>query len=119
MKPLIIYLADLVHDYTPCNYVVPLNVGYLAKNVYPGHPFESNICRFEIDERTHHAIDYSLTKHNFTRDKLRALTLTLESVRTSNFLYDFEFGDSGKKEIVGNMDGSFDYHAQLGIPETA
>ena len=30
MKPLKIYLADLVHDYTPCNYVVPLNVGYLA-----------------------------------------------------------------------------------------
>ncbi len=25
-----IYLADLVHDYTPCNYVVPLNIGYLT-----------------------------------------------------------------------------------------
>ena len=29
-RQLRVYLADLVHDYTPCNYVVPLNAGYLS-----------------------------------------------------------------------------------------
>lgn len=61
----------------------------------------------------------TLKKHHFAKGKLLALTLTLESVRTSQFLYDFEFGNSGKKEVAGNMEASFDYHAQLGVPESA
>jgi len=111
-----IYFVEDAIQSKECSYSPEL-VDFL-KNVYPGHIFASNACRFEIDERTKHAIDFSLKKHNFAQDKLRALTLTMESVRTSHFLYDFEFGTSGKKEAVGNMEGSFDYHAQLGVSES-
>ena len=112
----IYFVEDAIRS-KECTYSPEL-VDFLKK-VYPGHVFESNACRFEIDERTKRAIDYSLKKHHFSKGKLLALTLTLESVRTSHFLYDFEFGNSGRKEVVGNMEGSFDYHAQLGVPESA
>ena len=87
------------------------------EQVYPGHVFESNVCRFEITDRTKTAIDYALEKNKFAEAELRALTLALESVRTSHFLYDFTFGHSGEKEIADDVAGSFDYHAQLGVPE--
>ena len=87
------------------------------KQVYPGRVFESTVCRFEITDRTKRAIDYALEKNNFEEAELRALTLALESVRTSHFLYDFRFGRSGEKEIAEDTAGSFDYHAQLGIPD--
>ena len=50
---LTVYLADLVHDYLPGNYIVPLNIGYMAT--------------------------YVQEKFRMQQDPLRALTLALDS----------------------------------------
>lgn len=90
----------------------------ILRQVYPAHSFRSDTCRFEIDRQIKQAIDYELQRFGFDRDPLRAAALALENYH-SYFLYDFEFGASGKKEVVGELTGSFDYHAQLGRPEEA
>lgn len=83
------------------------------KEVYPHHSFETNTCRFEIDEKTRSTIEYHLKKNNFDTNPISAITLTTESVRIGHFMCEFTFG-SQVKEVVGDLAGSFDYHAQLG-----
>jgi len=85
----------------------------ILMQIYPNHTFESNTCRFEIEEGTRRQIRFELQKFDFDHDPLRALALTLEPYH-SDFLYDFRFGASGQKETVGELMGSFDYHGQLG-----
>jgi len=86
------------------------------KTIYPALSFTSNVCHFEIEEKTKNAIDFELNKVGIDKNPVRALALTLESYR-SYFLFDFRFGEGGRKEVVGDLTGSFDYHAQLGTPQ--
>ncbi len=109
-----IYFLDHPVQSKKCEYSDDLvNV---LKKIYPTLSFDSNVCHFEIEEKTKHAIDYELKKVGLEKDPVRALALTLESYR-SYFLFDFRFGSAGKKEVVGDLAGSFDYHAQLGSPQ--
>ena len=80
---------------------------------YPGLRAQSTKCAFDIQPKTKSAIDFDLDRFGFARDPERALALTLESYR-SQFLYDFTFGVDSPVESVGDLSGSFDYHAQLG-----
>jgi radical SAM superfamily enzyme YgiQ (UPF0313 family) len=102
--------------YFPEDVVPTKNVSYseeltqIIKQVFPAATVNSNICNFNIDQKIFSAINFNLKKFRMEQDPLRALTLTLEY--ESRFLYDFRFGEEGKKEILGNLKGSFDYHSQ-------
>ena len=76
---------------------------------------EADVCQFEIDASMKKAIDFELKKFNFERDPVRGLALALETYQRY-FLFDFQFGGGGKKESVGEMTSSFDYHAPVGLP---
>ena len=109
-----IYFLDDPVQSKKCEYSESLvNV---LKKLYPLLSFTSNVCHFEIEEKTKKAIDFELDKVGLKKDPIRALALTLESYR-SYFLFDFSFGSDGRKEVVGDLTGSFDYHAQLGRPQ--
>lgn len=109
-----IYFLDHPVQSKDCEYS-PAMVSVLKK-IYPTLSFISNVCHFEIEEKTKHAIDYELEKVGIEKDPVRALALTLESYQ-NYFLFDFRFGSGGRKEVVGDLTGSFDYHAQLGTPQ--
>ena len=84
----------------------------ILKNVFPYNEFNSNTCTFNIDDASKNNIEFALKKYNFERVPIRALAMTLESYY-NYLLFDFQFGDVGTKETVGNLAGSFDYQAQL------
>lgn len=109
-----IYFLDYPVQFKKCTYSESLV--NILKKLYPLLSFTSNVCHFEIEAKTKSAIDYELEKVGLKKDPVRALALTLESYR-SYFLFDFSFSPNGKKEVVGDLAGSFDYHAQLGLPQ--
>ena len=109
-----IYFLDEAVPSKECTYSE--SVVDVLRKVYPAQSFEVNTCRFSIEQRTKDAIDYELRRFSFEKDPVRALTLTLEAYR-SHFLYEFEFGLTGRREAVGELAGSFDYHAQFGLPQ--
>jgi len=109
-----IYFLDHAVQSKDCTYSD--NLVEALKKIYPALSFTSNTCHFEIEEKTKNAIDFEINKVGLDKDPIRALSLTLESYR-SYFLFDFQFGKGGKKEVVGDLTGSFDYHAQLGVPQ--
>jgi radical SAM superfamily enzyme YgiQ (UPF0313 family) len=88
----------------------------VMNQLYPKLDIQSGECVFTIEQKTIDAIDFELNKFHFETDPRRALALTFETFLT-HFLYDFRFVGSGKKEKVGDLTGSFDYHAPLGLPQ--
>jgi radical SAM superfamily enzyme YgiQ (UPF0313 family) len=87
------------------------------QKIFPALVVNSNKCYFEIEKRIEHAIQVELKKFDYQKNPVRGLALTLETYR-SHFLYDFTFDEQNRvKESVGDMTGSFDYHAPLGKPK--
>ncbi len=85
------------------------------KQIYPTTTIASNTCHFRIEEKVQSAINFELKKFGIDNDPIRAIALTLE-IYCRKFLYDFQFGDEGKIEIVESIAGSFDYHSQYSEP---
>ena len=108
-----IYFLDNAVQQKECSYSDELIAA--LKKVFPHLPFESSICRFGIEDGVKSYIDHELKRFEFANDPPRGLALTLESCYR-HFLYDFEFGQTGTKEEVGELAGSFDYDTQLGGP---
>ena len=84
----------------------------ILKITFPYNEFNSNTCIFNIDTTSKKELEFSLKKYNFEQEPVRALAMTLESYY-NYLLFDFQFGNIGTKETVGNLAGSFDYQAQL------
>ena len=61
------------------------------KEINPSTLLENRTCVFSMDGPIKNSIEYELGRHNFHRDPLRALALTLEGPFQRLFLYDYKF----------------------------